>query len=194
MQRLELVEPDQSKYIALNQNDDLIRLLPYVKIKGEWTLSADVMRGIWQQLKDEGIAQLVFNDGSLINSVDFINFFQHGRNLAVIVFSGNEVIGIAWMNNVRRNHAFGHFAFFKSAWGKLTERAGRTILQYWFAMPGPNNGYLFDFIIGMVDSRNRRALQYIKRLGFTQIGEIPKMMYDARSREFKPATLNYIER
>lgn len=194
MQQLKSVEPELSQSTAPKPNDIDIKLLPYVRIDGEYTLSDFVLHGFFQQLQEEKTAQIVFQDGFICNGVDFINFLKEPRNLPAFAFIDNKIVGVAWINGITGKHAFAHFALLKSIWGKHSEEVGKAYLQYWFALPSTKKEPLLDVILGFIPAKNSHALQFIKRLGFKQVGEIPSIMYNAIDHEYEAGVLSYIKR
>jgi len=175
-------------------NETDIKLLPYVSINGEFTLSAEIIAGFWNQLCEESTAGIVFPDGHITTAQSFTEFLQMEKNLPAFAFIDNKIVGLAWLNSVVGKHAFGHFAFLKSIWGKHTVAVGKSFINYWFMLPGATGGYMFDVILGMVPASNERATRFIERIGFKKVGVIPSMLYNAEHNEYMSAQLSYIQR
>lgn len=95
-------------------------------------------------------------------------------NVPVFFFLGTDPIGVAWLNHHSGTKAFAHFLFLRKAWGEHTLKAGRVGLEYWFSFKVGDEP-LFDVILGLIPSDNRRAIGFVRRLGFSVLGEIPKM-------------------
>ena len=94
-----------------------IKLLPYVHLNGEWTLSDNVLHGFFEQLIEDGTAGVVFADGYIVSSDQFIQFMQQTKNLPVFAFMDNVIVGLAWLNAITGKHAFAHFVMLKEIWG-----------------------------------------------------------------------------
>ena len=167
-----------------------ITLVPYVEINGAWTASDNVVSEIYAELLNDGTADTVFYDGRISDQFEFIEMMKNPTNLPVIVMTGNDISGIAWINSISDNRAFAHFAFFKKVWGK-TEELGQKILSYWLAIP-KSNGYLLDVIMGLVPAFNERAHKYVERIGFKRLGEIPHLVNVHGNRE--PGVIFYYAR
>jgi len=167
-----------------------ITLVPYVEINGAWTASDKVMDEIYFELVKDGTADTVFYDDSIKGPTTFIALMKNPTNLPVIVVTGNDISGVAWINSVSDNRAFAHFAFFKSVWGK-TEEIGQRILEYWLAIP-KGNGFLLDVVMGLVPSFNERAHKYVEKIGFKKLGEIPHLVNVHGNRE--PGVIFYYAR
>jgi hypothetical protein len=152
-------------------------ILPYVEIDGARTVPDVYLTGCYNQLVEDGTADIVFSRGEVKNSQEFIQLMKHPNNLPLFVVIDKQIKGVAWLNHVSGNYAFGHFAFFKETWGK-TKEMGEAIIDYWFSFPG-ENGPLFDVIVGMVPSKNPRAIRFVEKLGFTQLKpDIPAIYPD----------------
>jgi RimJ/RimL family protein N-acetyltransferase len=95
-------------------------------------------------------------------------------NLVVFAFLNGELASCAWVNNVADNYGFAHYWFAKKFWGKPSKEIAKTILDYWFSWVNEDK-QLLDVILGITSITNRRARAFNRRLGFTEIGEIPKM-------------------
>ncbi len=85
---------------------------------------------------------------------------------------GQKPIGIAWLNGLGKNYAFAHFFFLKEAWGRESFEAGQIIQRYWFSL---GDEQLFKVLIGNIPSVNKPAIDFVKKLGWTVLGEIPYM-------------------
>ena len=59
--------------------------------------------------------------------------------------------------------------------GDIAHRAGKLVLDYWRAFVVGNRP-LFDVILGIIPSANNRAVEFVQRIGFVKLGEIPKML------------------
>lgn len=95
-------------------------------------------------------------------------------NVPVFFFVGTDPVGVAWLNNCNGGRAFAHFLFLKKAWGEIAGQAGKIGLDYWFSFKVGDEP-LFDVILGLIPSDNKRAVRYARRLGFSVLGDVPKM-------------------
>jgi len=151
---------------------DGIFLVPYAEYNGARSVSDDTVAGLFCELDDDGVIEAVFNE-SIRTEQDFILLMKSPDNLPVFVVLDGELVAAAWLNSITRNHASVHFIAVKRCRGRSVEM-GLRVVDYWFAFPG-DNGPLLDVLIGNTPANNRLAVQYIKRLGFIEIGEIPHM-------------------
>ena len=165
-------------------------LIPYVELENGWTITDDQIIAVWLQLVDDGTSDIVFYDSKIKDALDFLGWVKNPDNLMVFLIAENKIMGVAWLNGLAGNQAFGHFAMFKAAAGKYTLDLGKEVLDYWFSMPG-EDGKLLDIVLGMIPEFNSKALHYIEKLGFKQVGRIPKII--RREGRKEAAILSYYE-
>jgi len=102
---------------------------------------------------------------------------QNPGNHMVFFFDGRNVVGFAWLSGVTSNFAFVHFCLFKDVWGRAVE-VGINCVDYWFSWLGADGLRLLDILIGIMPGFNHRAHRYVEKLGWTLLGEIPRMFKD----------------
>lgn len=152
-------------------------IIPYVEIDGARTVSDVYLIGVYNQLVEDGTADIVFSRGEVKTAQEFIALMKHPNNLPLFLVVDQSIKGVAWLNHLSGNYAFGHFAFFKETWGN-TREMGEKIINYWFSFPG-DNGPLLDVIVGMVPSKNPRAIKFVQKLGFIKLSpDIPAIFQD----------------
>src|SRR5438477_10098487 len=106
---------------------------------------------------DQDTFRTVFYDGPVKDEESFLAVMQGPANAAVFAFSGDQIIGFAWLNGISGCHAFGHFCFLKQAWGEAATDAGRMILEYWLSFPKADGTPLLQVILGTVPVTNTLA-------------------------------------
>lgn len=163
-----------------------IILLPYVNSDG-WTVADEHLCELWAQMKREGTLSSVFTLGEVYDSRSFIAYLRHPLNLPVLAVD-EAIQGVAWMNRLEDNHGFAHFWFSKEIWGPRVLEVGREILRYWFTWRNEDGTPMLDVILGKTPATNRRAIKFIQRLGFTILGEIPKIYHG------QDAVISYLTR
>ena len=125
----------------------------------------------------------VFYDGSVRTSHGFLEAMQKPRNLPVFYFEGTSPMGFAWLNGINGGIAFAHFCGLR---GARAVELGRMTLDYWFSA--------FRFlhvVMGTMPASNKLALRFVKRLGFTIVGEVPGMLFDAYEGKRVPGVISY---
>jgi hypothetical protein len=144
---------------------------PYVQVGGAWSLPDDFLHAFAWQMYREGVFDRVFYNGTPVDG--FLSAMQKPSNLPVFLFNESKPVGVAWLNGVRSGVAFAHFCGLRACRGRSVE-LGQAAIGYWFEK--------FDFLhvlMGTIPASNVLALRFIKRLGFTALGEVPGMLYDA---------------
>jgi len=176
--------------MAPRVNDDLllgetIAIIPYVELDGARVIPDSLVKWMWEAMEADGAGWVLFG-GDPFDADKFLKMMKSPNNLPVFVFrqGGQKPIGVAWVNGINKNYCFAHFFFLKESWGKESLDAGRTITRYWLSI----GECMFKVIIGNIPSVNRKAVHYVKKLGWTVLGEIPHM---ARG---EAMTVTYVEK
>ncbi|MHB8123110.1 MAG: GNAT family N-acetyltransferase [Desulfuromonadaceae bacterium] len=174
--------------------NDLV-LIPYIEIDGAWTIPEEAMMGIYRLMVKEETATAVFCSGAVKTETDFVAACQSkGTYTVVILKNDGQPAAIIWLKDFCLNHAYGHFCFFKSVWGKQTIDAGRMALDHFFHFARPDGKGLLHVLIGVFPGKNKKALEFVRKLGFTIVGTIPKMIYDEQEDKMVDAVFSYVER
>jgi len=173
---------EQDQQPSTQQSQSKIKLVPYVSLDGEWTLSDDFIDAVFLKMVDQGLLKTVFWEGHVTNLNHFLALMKSPNNHPVFFFDNKTCVGFAWLSSVAGNYAFTHFCLFKDVWGKAVE-VGLNAVDYWFSWPG-TDGPLLDVLIGIMPGFNKRAHKYVDKLGWTKLGQIPGMFKDKdRNRE-----------
>ncbi len=171
----------------------MINVLPYVELNGKWIVDDSVIASVFYKMVSDGTAETVFYEGEILSPEDFIRVLKSPGNLPCLVFVDEVIQGIAWLNELKGNHATAHFCVFKESWGQNSKDMGLAVLKYWFSFE--NNGKpLLDVILGVTPSEYRFALKFITDLGFKVVGEVPKVLYNVYKGAQSNAVLSYRER
>lgn len=170
---------DQVRLKSTPQNLSKFFLVPYIDRDG-WTLTDDMIRHAFEESSQT--IPIVFSEK--VRSADqFLTYTKHPGNLFVFAFNDeNNMVGYAWLNSICDNYAFAHFNMFPCIWGKSTKDLGVQILDYWRSFK------MFDLLLGLVPTSNQKAINYVQKLNFQQVGIIPLLRRDG---ELKDAMLLY---
>lgn len=150
------------------------------------------MLAIVKKCQEDGTFKRVFCEGGITDGQQFVAEMKRPTNLPVFVFRGSEPIGFAWLNGIVGSYAFAHFCFLVSAWGPDTETAGRMVVDYWMSLQAHGEPVL-DVIIGATP-KTGLAASFAERIGFTRVGEIPRMIHNRYSGQKVPAVILYYTR
>jgi RimJ/RimL family protein N-acetyltransferase len=134
--------------------------------------------GLWKRMHDDGTFNMFFHEGAemsfcqfgalLATPVDKVQLvIGHDENGTAVEHAGMLLLTHILYNDVVKR-AVGNFLFFKEYWNRHdTQELGQAVLDHWFGVMD------FDVIAGTTPRGNRAAIQFIKRLGFQIIGDIP---------------------
>lgn len=144
--------------------------------------------GLWRRMHEDGTFPMFFHEGPEMNFLQFgalIASLSSDRRVQLIVGSdkdGNmrEHAGLVILEHIfvheKVKRAVGNFLFFHEYWHRHDSlELGYAVMNHWFLTMG------FDVIGGLTPRANRAALQFIKRLGFQIVGDIPNFtIYDGK--------------
>jgi RimJ/RimL family protein N-acetyltransferase len=169
-------------------------LIPYINIDGTWTLPDDVMRGLYQLIVHDETDKVFFYGGMVRNGDDFIQACRNNSNPCVVLEDNGDPVAIAWLNNLEGKSAHAHWIAFKRVWGtgKAQEAATR-ILKYWFGFKYDGIP-LFEVIVGVYPDNNKFIDNFVRKLGFTIIGNIPHLLQNNLTNRSMGANIAYVER
>lgn len=139
-------------------------------------IGASHMRQFYAQAEADGVVRRVFLTGKVYDADSFLAYFSSPATLAVLLIFEESIVGMGWLSNVEGRSALPNFFFLKRTWGWQSLQLGQMLLRYWFAFPGNGDDETaLDILVGMTPAKNRLACNFVKRLGFTIVGEIPRI-------------------
>lgn len=151
-------------------------ITPYVLLStGQWTVPDHVLAALWDEMDRDATLGSI-RSPVLQDAGDWVRFLQDRNIFAVIAgVVLNEALypaGVCWLSHVGKGHASAHFTFLKRFWGR-TDMLARAVLAYWDGMRADDGSPSLRVIIGGTPAGNRLACAFVKRVGFTVLGEIP---------------------
>ena len=152
------------------------KIIPYVKMGEEYTLIDAVMGNLFDVMKELGLADIVFANGTIQTSLEWLQFIKHKSNVVHVVGNEKEIELVAWLNSIRHNYAFAHFCCLPSTWGKNSVEIGKMSLQYWFEDLKQDDWQL-DVVLGQIPAWNIKAIEYTKKVGMVGLGIVPDIKY-----------------
>jgi len=166
---------------------DGFSLVPAVEMDGRWTVADSAVHAFWDRIVEDDLDHVFW--GSEIASGDqLVAMLKSPIVVGIFVADDTGLIGLAWLNEIRRNYACAHFLTLKSTWGRITVEMGQRVLEYWWGFDRQDGTPLFDVLIGNIPANNQMALAYINTLGFERVGPIPKIALG------EDMVINYLER
>jgi hypothetical protein len=169
-----------------------LRLIPYVEINGARTLPDSFVEDVFTEMVVRGLVSTVFAGSLVKDGDDFLRMIRSPSNLAVFAVLGEQCVGLAWLNGIGVNHAYGHFCYFDNDHVSAVE-FGRKVLDYWWSLSGPK-GAVLDVILGAIPSFNARAVAYVQKMGFVKLGEIPNLFLNPSTGEKWASVVLYCTR
>jgi hypothetical protein len=157
----------------------------YNRYDGIPTMRDSDITALYQKTEDEGLSGIVFDDGSIRNASEFVDYVT---TPAVIFFSialRGKPFGYFWLNRIESTHAYCHFMCFPEFWGD-----GRTVTVGQEAMKICLKE--FDMIMGMLPSTNHFAINYLLKVGLHKIGTIPNLIWSESEQKPVEGTMLYI--
>lgn len=167
---------------------------PYVRIDGIPTMKDSEVEEIYHRCFDEGFGDTLFHDGTIKNVEEFRNAVTHPTVMFWIVYNKEEKdeVGFFWLNRIEQTHAYCHFAGFVKYWGKpILTQAGVEAMTL-LLKPRGEAKPLFDTIMGMIPSSNTFGIEYLRRVGLKDYGEIPNLLWSLKEQQPVNGYLMYI--
>jgi RimJ/RimL family protein N-acetyltransferase len=140
--------------------------------------------GLWKRMHDDGTFAMFFHEGPEMSFVQFGTVLASSRIQLIIGHdsegTAKEHAGLLMLDHILINEnvkrAVGNFMFFREYWHRHDSlEIGHAVLDHWFLNMG------FDVIAGITPRANRAAVQFIKRLGFQIVGDVPNFtMYEGK--------------
>ncbi|MBI9113168.1 hypothetical protein [Maridesulfovibrio ferrireducens] len=172
--------------------DEIISLFPYCELDGVRTLPDSFVENLYLRAEEEGLADMVFMDGSLNDSRRFLEDMKTRSHLFIIL-DGDEAAGFTWLNHFQQRTAYFHFCLFRDFWGAKVKGLEQASIKHLLHLKD-DNGYLFDMLLGNVAKKNRAACRRAKQSCMTIMGELPYGDFDASTGESIPSILSYVTR
>lgn len=171
-------------------------LIPYIKVKDEWTIPEWLMKGIWLLLVQQELHRIVFYSGTAKNEDEFIAVCQaSGTHVVICTLDDGQPAALGFLNNWNGHGcAHAHWVCFKGIWGTPhTDEAIQKCLGYWFAFE-KDGAPVFETLMGVYPETNLHIDRFARRAGFTVVGTVPGMFYNFWEGKRVGAIITYIER
>lgn len=172
------------------------KIIPYYKMaSGYWSIKREFMAELFNEIEDEGFANLVFMDGAVKTSDDFICLMQSDRaKMFLLIDKNDKVAGFFYLNWFEGKSARVHFCMLNTVDTLTKIRAAKDFLLYVFEMTADDGKPLFDVLIGSTPVRNTPASSLAKHLGFADIGIQPCAAINAATGESEDVFLRYLKK
>lgn len=124
----------------------------------------------------EGTSRVVFYDGTVNTSSDFISIMTKDSVHPFIVAHKGSIVLVAWLTDLAPKSAHIHFFSF-SGCARHSRYCAIELVTYLMAMKYEDDSFCFDVLIGMTPENNRRAFNFVLKSGFRHVGTIPLAAY-----------------
>lgn len=171
-----------------------VAIIPYCKVDGIRTFMDKEIKAFYDRMVKDGIADIVFHDGDVRSSSDFLKKMKIGEVALYVVHSGDDPAGLIWLTNFEARSCRVHFAAFSEYWGKDSVDIGKKAIDRVLCMTDDGGGYIFDVLLGLIPSRNIRAVKWLNKVGLQTVGEIPNALWDSSEQCSISGTLLYLTR
>jgi RimJ/RimL family protein N-acetyltransferase len=153
------------------EGKDKWNLLPYTKVDGIPTMRDSEIKFLYDKCFDEGVGRILFHDGAIESADQFLAHVKSFQSLFWAIFYEGKPFGFFWLNRLEKTHAYCHFVSYPDYWGKgIGVEAGKRAMAICTD--------IFPTIMGMIPSSNIIAIDYLKRVGLKEVGEIENLMTD----------------
>lgn len=154
-----------------------IRVIPYSAARHDD--AQNFLPWMWEKLKKDNLVEIYFPGQTQTGFVNFCKLMSGDDTKILLVVTedaeGNmgDAVGFAsamLMPLGSGTAGMGGFIFFKDFWdGKTSKLAAREIMSHWF------RENKFELMLGCIATLNHAAQHFLSQVGWTRIGEIPKM-------------------
>jgi len=144
----------------------------YREIDGIKNFPDSFIMSLWDRIEAEGKRDQVHPVSETYNRKDFLISCRSGRFHLWVFFKENKLFALMWVSNLRLKRAECHFCTF--------DGFPRNIVNYSkLAQEMVINYYGLDVLYGMTPSNNTKALKFLNKLGWKEIGILPQGSYIA---------------
>lgn len=138
-------------------------------------LNEQELENIWKTLCEEGKREILFYDGEITSKSDFVQFMQDDMNYVYAAYEGEKLLALVWLNNFLGRCGMIHFTMFYNSKGK--ERSIALFLLNFLLFSKHEGAFCFDALYGLTPRVYRHVLNFIKKLGFRLVAEMPSAVF-----------------
>jgi len=171
-----------------------VAVCPYCERDGLRTFRDTEVMAFYDRMAMDGTVNIIFHAGDIRSSKDFLKRMKNPGAALYVVFYGEDIVGLIWLTHFEGKSCRVHFTSFSEVWNEDTVSIGKAAIRQILYMYDDNNDYVFDVLLGLIPSRNMRAVKWLKKMGLKEVGEIPNALWDAEEGESIPGTLLHLTR
>ena len=130
----------------------------------------------------------LFCESEITSVQEFIDLARNPNTLfyVVIDIDTEDFVCVVWLNGRTTCNCSLHGAFFKGYLRKSVDITRQLLRSFFIEVPN------LESIIGFVPKKNRLAIAFGKRVGWTKVGTIPNLITNSKTREAEAGVLFYI--
>jgi RimJ/RimL family protein N-acetyltransferase len=130
-----------------------------------------------------------FIDGTVNDPEDWLAGITSQNTCFFLLYHDLDPVMALWFTDHAQTHAWGHFFWVPS---KIKHKEKVFALRW--ALKKVFRVLAYPIIMGKTPTDNKRAVDYLREVGFTVVGDIPSMLYSSVKDQPVDATLIYIKR
>lgn len=164
----------------------MITVRAYVQFDGIPTMRDSQIETLFHLMERDGTRKLVFYDGSIKTSKDFLAYMKSPQNVLLVAYEGEAPLAFGWLNHFEQNTAQAHFCFFAETWDGLSIEIGKALI-------GKSLGFFnLDMLIGHVPQWNTAAVKFAIKCGAKLLGDLPYGVVDEDGQSHPMTILYYV--
>lgn len=164
-----------------------IEVAPYCEVDGIRTFTDTFIAGIYARMIDDGVADLVFYDGSVRSPKAFVDLLK--GSVSYVIFLHELPAGVAWINRLQSRWGQFNFCCFSHVWGRDSVAVGRYAVKTLIHQQDNQGTYIWDAFLGIMPVCNTYACGYVLKCGGKKIGVLPNGCWFADEKISKDALL-----
>lgn len=170
-------------------------IVPYIEVDGIRTFTDSQMMSFYNRMVEDGTAGIVFFQGDIKDQYEWLAAMKSPANHLYVVLTGNDPVGLCWLNRFEGKYARLHFCTFSKFWGTgANDEAARFTLDKLTSMTDENGDQVFTMFLGYIPSMNTIAIDYLTRNGGRIAGRVPDLLWDHANQKTVEGTIIYFKR
>ena len=170
------------------------KIIPYIEVNGMRTLSDGTVKAIWEQMRQENIVKRMFYDGSVCDEMKFLAWMKSPHKIIHTMWDEGEIAALCLLTGYNGHSAIGHYCIFKKFLREKANEIAKQAIEYWFSWKTKNGEPALHSIVGFTPDNNRLAIKMLPRMGFTIVGTIPDLAWNAYKKKRVGITISYRRR
>ena len=157
-------------------------------------LDDEILCEFWEKLTAEGVAQMTFYECMPSSPYDFCLWAKGAsQDVRLIEDEFGEILAMYWLNNPLGKSAMIHFCYVRAAF--LEQNAiGKYVVRSLLLTTDADGAFVLSALMGITPKVYRHALKFIKDLGFSLFGVLPKSCYFSETKKHRDGVISVLTR